>query len=187
MRKTLAKWTSGASTTDRKFTVLDAMVMLMFTAAGLALSRFVYAGLSILYPRDLLETIHGARWGVALILPVPCVFLWTLGLIVLRMRLPRPSRRRVLRQPGFVANLGVLIGSVVGALPFAVPSWSWHRFSAIGLATMSAEVIGASVASALAILALSGRWKSERSWLDRAGRALAIYWIIVGILCAYRI
>ena len=36
------------------------------------------------------------------------------------------------------------------------------------------------------ILAVSGRWQAERSWIDRFGRVLAIGWIIAYIMVSWR-
>ena len=38
-------------------------------------------------------------------------------------------------------------------------------------------MIGAAVASSWMLLLVSGQWRPERSWVDRAGRALGWFWI----------
>lgn len=112
-----------------------------------------------------------------------------LVLIPLRWRKPRPSVSRILRQPGTVASLAT-VGSMIACLvttrigetitkaanqptPSKVVfgnSWYWSK--AVGGISMS--VTGVWIA-----LALGGRWSPERSWLDRTGRALGIYWLLV--------
>ncbi|MHB1557681.1 MAG: hypothetical protein ACYC61_09395 [Isosphaeraceae bacterium] len=32
--------------------------------------------------------------------------------------------------------------------------------------------------------AVAGRWRPEKSWIDRLGRALGITWIVISILAA---
>jgi hypothetical protein len=32
------------------------------------------------------------------------------------------------------------------------------------------------------ILVLSGRWHPEPGWIDRVGRALGMFWILIGFL-----
>jgi hypothetical protein len=39
--------------------------------------------------------------------------------------------------------------------------------------------IGVSIAASWFLLLITGRWRSERSWIDRAGRALGWYWIAI--------
>ena len=43
---------------------------------------------------------------------------------------------------------------------------------------------GGAVAAVWTVLALSGRWRPERSWIDRLGRALAMLWIMLSVLAA---
>jgi hypothetical protein len=38
------------------------------------------------------------------------------------------------------------------------------------------------VVVAWVILLLSGRWRSEPSWIDRLGRALGVFWIVWAVL-----
>jgi hypothetical protein len=42
-------------------------------------------------------------------------------------------------------------------------------------------LVGGAVASVWIVLWLSGTWRAERSWIDRAGRALGIYWITISV------
>jgi hypothetical protein len=43
---------------------------------------------------------------------------------------------------------------------------------------------GPAVAAVWLVLALSGRWRPERSWIDRLGRTLGAIWIIIAIVTA---
>jgi len=43
-------------------------------------------------------------------------------------------------------------------------------------------LVGGAAASVLIVLWLSGGWREDRSWIDRAGRALGIYWIAISVL-----
>jgi hypothetical protein len=38
---------------------------------------------------------------------------------------------------------------------------------------------GLAVTVAWSMLALSGRWQSEPTWLDRAGRTLGLAWVVL--------
>jgi hypothetical protein len=44
-------------------------------------------------------------------------------------------------------------------------------------------VFGFAVLAIWSVLGLSGAWRPERSWIDRAGRALGAYWVINGVVC----
>ena len=122
----------------------------------------------------------------------PVAAAWTVALIVIRMMPPRPSRSRLFRQPGFVACLAVL-GTLLLNLPFVglqlvlaalnLSSKNDPRFYAnvafVAQEILRPDLIGASVVAAWAILGLSGRWRSEPTWLDRAGVGSGILWVIL--------
>jgi hypothetical protein len=105
--------------------------------------------------------------------PLPTA--WTLAALVLRLRSPRSPLRRVMRQPGAVASCAatmlILIGAVHYLLDLHNPSLHAVPFEYTSFS------LGCGVGSAWLILALSMRWRAERSWLDRLGRVLGVYWI----------
>jgi hypothetical protein len=104
---------------------------------------------------------------------------WTIMLLLLRLHGPRPTLRRLATQPGFAASCAAALSLAIGLM--------WNANSDIPLpisvmATLSPSRITRSVASALAILALSGGWRSEPSWIDRLGRALAVSWVLIYVV-----
>ena len=124
--------------------------------------------------------------------PSPDVFRWchaiaatifpvTVALVPLRFSRPRPPLRRIVRQPGFQASVAACVGLLWHAKliayylshPWADASDRYFFFVGIGLP----EAIGPAVATAWIGLALSGGWRSERSWVDRLGRLLGAVWI----------
>jgi hypothetical protein len=111
----------------------------------------------------------------------------TLTLIPLRWLRPRPHASRVIQQPGAVACLAVACGMVAGLVKAVVEhaihtdsyapgvravsyANSWYWMTAIWAIPLA--VIGAWTA-----LAISGRWSPERSWIDRLGRILGVFWL----------
>jgi hypothetical protein len=52
------------------------------------------------------------------------------------------------------------------------------------LVTSFTSPCGLAVAAVWLVLALSGRWRPERSWIDRLGRVLGATWIVISILAA---
>src|SRR4051812_9573248 len=92
----------------RDFTLLDAMIVVATTAVGCGLIKWSRIDfLRLIYPDPryrpfprgyITQCVHGMSWTV-----VPFLASWSLGLLFIRMRRPRPERRRLFRQPGVVA------------------------------------------------------------------------------------
>ena len=124
----------------------------------------------------------------------------TMALFVLRLRHPRPRRRRLMRQPGAVActvatnvflitSLGITAAVAIRYLSvwrFSV--WAmyflplyFHCAYGIRLPTL----MGAGVTCGWATLALGGRWHPEPSWIDRAGRLVGACWVVLFLADAF--
>lgn len=143
-----------------------------------------------------------------LLVAAPFALMWTLAILGLRLPRPRPRWRRLVRQPGLVAGMAVAAALVVRLIGYAIlrlrligqglvniyyqgdinggPTISTNaprnsEFLMFGYshAMNSLAVIGVAVASSWMLLGISGRWRAERSWIDRAGRALGICWIAI--------
>ena len=194
-------------TTPRKFFISDAIVLVAATAVGLFVFRPYYAVASL----DWTPPFANATWIVGsiscvwngLALAFPIVIAWTIALVGLRLRAPRPSWRKLLRQPGFVAGLAATVVLAVRFCGFATmcarvvgqPSLSLVSVRRTGgggfmagpppgnllfeldhfVSTMA--LLGASVAACWIFLLASGSWRPERGWIDRAGRVLGWFWI----------
>jgi hypothetical protein len=92
----------------------------------------------------------------------------SLCLLFMRLLHPRPDRRALFTQPGWLASLAVIVGVLL------IPSAEFYFLVDLPQITPSLMV-------ALAWLALSasGNWRPERSWLGRAGRLVGALWIAV--------
>ena len=123
----------------------------------------------------------------------------SLTLVALRSRRPRPRWSRLMRQPGWIACLaasgaGVAatgldwVGRSYGDSIGYRSRWGWgfdpsdvetppvvrlQAFTTVGL------VVGLVVLTSWLILALGGRWRAERSWVDRAGRVVGVIWLLL--------
>ena len=194
-------------TTPRRFLLSDAIVLVAATAVGLFVLRPYYAVTSLDWtpPEATAPRFSGwvrCIWN-CLVLASPIVMAWTLAILGLRLRTPRPLWRRLLRQPGFVAGLMAAVVLAVRLLGFATmcvrvfgqpkfwivsvrrtggggafpgqPSWNLSFEVDHFLGTMA--LVGVSVAASWLFLLASGRWKPERGWIDRAGRMLGWFWI----------
>lgn len=181
---------------NRRFTMLDGMILIAASAVGFWLTRLRLPGVNW---SQLPATIWALLWsppqggwtleyGVGVTselsaLAIPSVLAWTLAVPILRFKGPRPRWRRIWRQPGIVACAWVLVSllglAVIGAALF-VSSKSGTLFRGMdeevflffGLASCGLAVI-----VAWATLILSGSWRRERSWVDRLGRVLGLIWI----------
>lgn len=177
----------------RRFTIADGMILIGFTAVGLAWTARVWRIASWM---DKPPETWGQAWNwlVAFFaLAMPCLLFWTLAVSVLRMRTPRPSRRRITRQPGMTACLAATLGLVPFVLIAIIFIWQeikagraggdyWVRIPAglLEMLEMGAPSIGLVVLIAWVLLVIQGRWRRERGWIDRAGLFVGVAWIVSG-------
>jgi hypothetical protein len=164
----------------RRFGLLDAMILIAATAVALALIPRGWPDWGI--NESLLKSRVTFFNVMRYVIGGPIAFLasiWTLALIPLRLRSPRPRRIRLMRQPGMA--VGVAVGvmfalsaytATIGLLkPFAPFPSLMHWWGGIQLR------IPFAVAGAWLGLILAGRWRAEAGWIDRLGRVLGIFWI----------
>ncbi|QDV33085.1 hypothetical protein [Tautonia plasticadhaerens] len=90
----------------------------------------------------------------------------TFAMVLIRLRPPRPDRRELLCQPGFIATVAAGLGMLL------IPAgWAYAgRFA-------PAWVVPAMVTLAWLALAIGRGWRPERSWVDRTGRAVGLAWL----------
>jgi hypothetical protein len=126
----------------------------------------------------------------------------TFALCMLRLRQPRPTLAQCLRGPGAsacavaaivllleVANYFLDLASRffdVSMLSNSIESYAkGMRLAGLtllnGLAFSIGQAPGLAVAGAYLALWSSRLWRSETTWIDRAGRALGWFWIITAV------
>lgn len=162
----------------RRFTILDAMILIVAAAAGLSLARAVGVF-------DAEEPI-GLNGNLTDLLEC-LLFAATAGFIAVRLRRPRPTLRRLGRQPGFVACMAFVVASACNILDISSFAICLNGFTAeAGIAfgysarrIFDAFRIGPAVILAWVVLSLSTAWRPERGWIDRFGRACAVFWILI--------
>jgi hypothetical protein len=167
----------------RRITLFDAMILVAATAAGLATAR---ACLVHVMPRSS-PSFAVRMTAVFVALAV------TITLIPLRLRRPRP--RRPGRHPGMVASCAVALALAFILAeqasswlePVPAPARAEPHYRAINLVfnLLRLDLYSPAVAGAWLALALSGRWRPERDWVDRAGLALGVCWILSPFLAAF--
>jgi hypothetical protein len=174
----------------RRFTLLDLMVLLAAAAPGLALLRPSAPSVSSAFGWTpwLDVTLPGTDWvtrglggpGFTMDLLIDCTNLVlpflaieTVAILALRWVRPRPPWRQSVRQPGQAACAAATLGllALLGPWP-----------PGIRLAPL---LPGGLAAGAWLGLAATRRWHPERSWIDRAGRALGIAWLVTVPLFAW--
>ena len=121
---------------------------------------------------------------------VPCLATLSAGLVLLALRSPRPRRRRLMTRPGFVATIAATIvvvfeagqvllvyladGRLPGPISIGTPSLVGNLVVLIAFHT------GMAVGLAWTIQAIGGRWRAEKTWLDRSGRSIGVAWLVIG-------
>jgi hypothetical protein len=190
------------STRERRpITLFDLMVLVAATAIGLSLVQFgwprkvagawivtwpVRASSAAGYPSKTWVLPIAGRAAPFL----PCLAAWTGAFLVTRLRSPRPRRRRLLPQPGLVGAVAALSILTIEWTLLMGSAWFDGRFSfmspsrindfVVNGAVLLAHHVGWAVVVSWLTLVLIGRWRPERSWIDRWGRVLGCTWIIVG-------
>jgi hypothetical protein len=178
----------------RPFTLLDALVLVMALALGMAQVKAYYSTYAT-GPAEMeyftIGRLTYAAWAGTL---TPLLFPIGPALVALRLVTLRRPARRLTREPGLVAALvtGVLGAAVfterllTGILP-GPPHTSPLASRGILVEVMSSlsVLLGPAILSVWILQYLSGRWSPQANWIDRTGRALGIFWMILYGLLAW--
>jgi hypothetical protein len=188
-------------------TLLDAILLVSSAAIGMGAFQLVRRSLFqdwIWIMANGFPDIHTwSAWNVIVtcsdfsVFFIPLVGPWTLLLILLRMRPPRPNWRRIWQQPGMAACLAALLGwswsgvALILALDVGYvaqsnrfhPPWEWaQRY----LADEVFMYVGLAVAATWMVEAFGGRWRRSVDWIDLMGRLVGILWIVIGLVWTLR-
>jgi hypothetical protein len=162
---------------DRRFTIIDAMILIAAVATGMAWRRA--AGFPASRQLNLAVVERWTEGTVAFL---------TLTWIGLRMRRPRPTFRHLIRQPGSAmcfASAAVMLATLFeGLVDIAFRLPNPKRFAStnyyvgtIDRAFPSSPYAGPAALGVLLILLASGRGRRGRGWIERMGQGLGAYWI----------
>jgi hypothetical protein len=165
----------------RRFTLLDAMVLVAATAVGLAWARANRASMAALIAWQALPGRPTASFSLSIRLPnnvLPFLAVWTVALLAVRLGRPSPRYRRLVRRPGFAACYAVVLGLVIVAVE-VIPNWAVTP--TCYLTTQAGSPPATVLAGAWLTLALGGGWRRDRrrDWIEIAGRALGAGWLAV--------
>jgi hypothetical protein len=184
------------SSPQRPFTVFDELILIIPLAAAIVVTR-------AFLEHERQPSIHTKQswvWGAVDWVPIITLgllprfaVLGMIALFFLRLRRPRPAWHKLSRQPGFVACAAAVVAALPGVVlvvsrylcelnplvadpsggRYYVNEWTFgvHDWPIIE------SRISTAVLAAWGVLFVSGRWRVEPSWIDRAGRALGSYWV----------
>ena len=178
---------------SRRFTLLDAMVLIAATGIGFVPIRlFLWENWHFPEEWSVPEVWRsGLEINVSL---VPLALSLSLALWLLALKHSRGRLRRAFRRPGMAActiTLAYTILSSIGYVVFLQFSRAWDRgvfndpnsaMLWIRIGMQPIFLVGGAIASVWIVMWLGRTWRAERSWIDRAGRALGFYWIVLSVL-----
>lgn len=176
----------------RPFTIADAMILIAATAVGLAWSLSFWKLFSAtIKPFDGTWAAVQQKVGEFTIPTMPCLICGTVALLIVRLRAPRPSWRRMSRQPGASASLAAsltILGTLfvtLGIVTYVVsrdgvPLGFWAMLPSVLMEffVYFAPFVGFGVGIAWAMLGIQRRCRCETSWIDRMGRVMGVLWIV---------
>ena len=171
------------------------MLLVVAVAFGLSVNRMDWRRIASFRHLDSYDKIQ-----VILEVVLPHVAAATAAVLGMRLRQPRPSIRRLAREPGAAACMvcSATLIIVAGWIATTIATGRIMEFSAImtswpyrgghgkrvtldypgGMAFVAyGDRIGFAVAGAWLALVLSGLWRSEPTWIDRVGRTLGWLWL----------
>jgi len=170
--------------TKRPFRLADALVLVASCALG-----FAFVRVSLDYELTFwslstdLMILRGSWYAVLALFPP------TVAGLLLRLRKPRPRLRTLCTQPGFVSAIMVVLVTAhnflcigLDQLAYGVPGKSSLYDQTNGFAMLFTVSAAAAVLASWTLLAVGGRWRPERSWMDRLGRALGVFWLLSGLV-----
>ncbi len=166
----------------RRFTLLDAIVLVAATAAGLGLAREGMTGPAMArlsFENGLIERplYFGAIVMTALLAT------WSPAALILAARGPRRSWKRLARRSGFLLNASAIAAVLVIALRYGLQAAiSTNRGPTLVMHTLSVGLpseVGLFVAGAAFALLLLGRPGPAPTWIDRLAFALGISWVVL--------
>lgn len=162
----------------RQLRLSDILAFVAAIAVGLASTR--------IGSRHLVEETDQSRYTFRidqfLCFATPVLLSLTIAIFGLSLRRPRPPLRRLVCEPGFAAVGAVILvllisggRQLIEALVQDLDETSVFFYLAATY-LMPADV-GLGVSIAWVPLAI-GRWRPNRSWTDRSGRAIGFLWIV---------
>jgi hypothetical protein len=195
--------TSMSPFQSRRMSLLDAILLVGSAAVGLGIFELVHRtlfkgwiwiadrGVPNIQSWSTLEALVTCSGITTFLLPV--VAPWTFLLILLRTRSPRPSWRRIWRQPGMAACLvavfawlwtvvALLFAMNVGNVALSRRAITPAQWAQKYLSDEVFMYVGLAVASVWIVQCMSGRWRRSADWIDLMGRVVGLLGIVIGLV-----
>jgi hypothetical protein len=193
-----------ATALSRRFTLLDAMLLVVAAAVGLTLARVTLpdqtsiktpptpvapaypAGVHSLPALIKLREILGSAVTASATVS-PSIMAFTIAVLFLRFRKPRPRSRLIFRHPGAMgcsaAFLALLI-AILALTPTTLQSLGKPNFHGwmFNVWLIISRGAGMAVAGAWLTLAMSGQWRAAGDWIERMGQVLSVAWMLALLL-----
>jgi len=188
-------------TPSRRFRLLDAMILVAATAIGCWMIEWAGDGIGTMAdwttiydlwvfvrqsPRENWHAYLAGTLGLAY-LAAPFVLTWTLALIPIRLLGPRPRSRRMMRQPGTMAAFATCatlfflgLEYVLVAMVFGLDSAAASGCDPLLMLPFLFPLVALAIMVSWMTLLVGRRWRAEPSWVDRLGRAMGVYLLLVG-------
>lgn len=176
---------------SRRFTMLDALILVVMTAAALGIHRYVGTDIWERWERQLKRQVQDGmpprylwttRTGWCEVMIAPLALLAAPTLLSLNLVPPRPPRRRWTTQVGALACMAAMVAFTFHLTAVGTDSWTRYgkyedpfHFGLVEWLEFPLWDAGIAVAAVWAIMALGGRLRSEPTWIDRSGRLLGFY------------
>jgi hypothetical protein len=171
----------------RRFALVDTMILVAALSVGSLAVRATLPTLDSMQFNLSRAQSPGMRRFLALKIGlsafIPYLAALTPAMLILRLRQPRPTLRHVGRQPGMVACTVATIAMAIETLWIGSLLWIGSGFiHAETIFVGYAQQVSFAVVGAWLALALSGRWRTENSWIDRLGCLFGWLWVGVTVL-----
>lgn len=177
----------------RPFTIADGMILIAATALATAWIARAWRLLG-----DQQSSLADDVWGyalIAIIAALPFLVVWTMAMVVLSARKPRPVWWRASREPGASASLAAALSLVV-SMPIitAIVLISVMRTRTsdevrgllpvvfLQFLSMAAPLVGFVVLMTWSLMGVQNGWRCKATWIDRLGRVLGFLWIVAGTI-----
>ena len=167
----------------RRFTLIDAMILIASVAGGLGLVRVLGTtwNRETFRDRSLVYFIASNGPGIIKAQVVPVLAALAAGVLIAGRFPPSSPLRLWLREPGVIGWVGAFAAMAMDGAVYAGYALASSRHDKSNLFNGAigrwADVGSYGlIASFLAVTAL-GRWRRPRSWVDRAGRWIGLSWI----------
>jgi hypothetical protein len=160
--------------------------MLLVAGAGLALvawrgilSMPIWQG----FPDSLQWYYFQALGSAAFLTPL------SLTLLIIALKPPRPPLRRIASEPAAVVGFSTLfvltLNTVLLVAIMSLVGWSLATFTGgkvFYFCRLLAEQTGMAVGSVWCVLAIGGRCRKPKSWMDFSGWGLGLCWMILAVI-----